>query len=133
MNLFVWGVCLSPELSLDKSICIYILSVAANPVKYGQRCCLSCVEALAAALIILGKRGDGEMILGKFKWGHSFLSLNGELLDKYSKCESAESVLRIQKEYLLDEERERGRRKGRGYDELEELMPPQDSSDEYEI
>lgn len=107
--------------------------VAANPVKYGQRCCLSCVEALAAALVILGLRGDGEMILGKFNWGHAFLSLNGELLDKYSQCVSADSVLKVQNEYLLEEEREKERKKGRGYDELEELMPPQDSSDEYEI
>ena len=102
-------------------------------MKYGQQCCLSCVEALAAALVILGMRGDGEMILAKFKWGHSFLSLNGDLLDKYSKCENAASVLRVQNEYLLEGEREREKRGKRGYDELEDLMPPQDSSDEYDI
>ncbi|XP_028555926.1 ribosome biogenesis protein TSR3 homolog isoform X2 [Dendrobium catenatum] len=76
--------------------------VAANPINYGRPCELSCVEALAAALIICGEEETANLILGKFKWGHSFLSLNRELLKAYSKCENGPEIISVQNTWLLN-------------------------------
>ncbi|CAN1356500.1 18S rRNA aminocarboxypropyltransferase [Linum perenne] len=77
--------------------------VAANPVNYGRPCELSCVEALAAALIICGELETGHLLLSKFKWGHSFLSLNSELLKAYSGCSSGAEVISTQNEWLAQQ------------------------------
>lgn len=74
--------------------------VAANPVNYGKPCKLTCVEALAAALIICGENEVAEQILGNFKWGHSFLSLNKNLLDAYAACKDGAEVIVVQNEFL---------------------------------
>ncbi|PIN05708.1 hypothetical protein CDL12_21737 [Handroanthus impetiginosus] len=74
--------------------------VAANPVNYGRPCELSCVEALAAALIICGEEDSGHLLLSKFKWGHAFLSLNRELLKAYSACQSGADMIAVQNEWL---------------------------------
>jgi len=74
--------------------------VAANPVNYGRPCELSCVEALSAALIICGEEDTGHLLLGKFKWGHSFLSLNRDLLKAYSKCENGSEIINVQNSWL---------------------------------
>ncbi|XP_078444766.1 RNase L inhibitor protein-like protein isoform X2 [Wolffia australiana] len=74
--------------------------VAANPINYGRPCELSCVEALSAALIICGEEDTAHVLLGKFKWGHSFLSLNRELLKAYSHCENAAEVISVQNSWL---------------------------------
>ncbi|XP_073158318.1 uncharacterized protein [Henckelia pumila] len=77
--------------------------VAANPVNYGRPCQLSCVEALAAALIICGETETGELLLGKFKWGHAFLSLNRELLKSYSECQNSSDIISVQNGWLSQE------------------------------
>lgn len=74
--------------------------VAANPVNYGRPCQLSCVEALSAALIICGEEETANLLLGKFKWGHAFLSLNRELLKAYSQCESGADIISVQNSWL---------------------------------
>ncbi|XP_077290212.1 18S rRNA aminocarboxypropyltransferase [Arctopsyche grandis] len=74
--------------------------VAANPVNYGKPCKLTCVEAIAATMYITGHKQEAEFYLSKFSWGHSFLSLNGELLESYSKCTDSSSVVEEQQKYL---------------------------------
>ncbi|XP_022751047.1 ribosome biogenesis protein TSR3 homolog isoform X2 [Durio zibethinus] len=74
--------------------------VAANPVNYGRPCELSCVEALSAALLICGEEETANLLLGKFKWGHAFLSLNRELLKAYYECENSADIISVQNSWL---------------------------------
>ncbi len=76
------------------------LLVAANPVNYGKIAKLSTVEALAAALYILGDGKEAERLLSKFNWGHSFLDLNRNLLAEYASAQSVEAMLQVQREYF---------------------------------
>ena len=74
--------------------------VAANPVNYGQPFQLNTVEAFAGALVVLGHREHAERILSKFTWGHTFLELNEEPLERYADCEDSSEVVAVQQEYL---------------------------------
>ena len=66
--------------------------VAANPVNYGNPRTLSCAEAYAAALYILGERGQAREVMSKFMWGGTFLELNREPLEVYAAAKTAEEV-----------------------------------------
>ncbi len=74
--------------------------VAANPVNFGRPFKLTSAEAFAAALYIIGKKQHSEMIMSKFNWGHTFLELNHEPLEEYSRAKDSQDVLRIQSEYM---------------------------------
>lgn len=78
--------------------------IAANPINYGKPCKLSCVEAIAAVMVICGFESEAKFYLSKFSWGHSFLELNEELLARYKECKSSEEVLDVQKKYLEESE-----------------------------
>jgi pre-rRNA-processing protein TSR3 len=74
--------------------------IAANPVNTYKPIKLSTAEALAAALYISGFKEEAEDIMSVFKWGPSFITLNHEFLDAYSKCSTSAEVVEIQKEYM---------------------------------
>ncbi|CAH8853481.1 unnamed protein product [Trichobilharzia szidati] len=76
------------------------LLIASNPVKYGKPFQLSCVEALAAGLYILGKQDQASELLDKFSWGHQFLTLNNHRLQSYSECTTSKEILSLQDHFL---------------------------------
>ncbi len=77
--------------------------VAANPVNYGRAFELTTVEAFAGALWILGHSEQAEELLGKFRWGHTFVELNEEPLARYAACADSSEVVAVQDEYLAAE------------------------------
>ncbi len=77
--------------------------LAANPVNFGKPFQLSTVEALAAALFILGYKQKAEDILSKFSWGHVFLELNIEPLQEYAAAKDSTEVVKIQMDYLSEQ------------------------------
>lgn len=86
--------------------------VAANPINYGKPCKLSCVEAIAATLIITGFPEEADFYLGKFSWGHSFVELNEELLASYAACTNSEEIIAAQDKFLAKARQERQDRLG---------------------
>ncbi len=74
--------------------------VAANPNNYGKPTKLSTVEAIAAAVYILGYEEQAENILSIFKWGKEFLKINRRYLDKYKRAKNSTEVVKIQNIFL---------------------------------
>jgi pre-rRNA-processing protein TSR3 len=74
--------------------------LAANPTNYSKLGKLSSAEALAGALYILGEKAQAIAIMDKFKWGHTFLELNSNLLEDYASAETEEQVSQIELEYF---------------------------------
>jgi pre-rRNA-processing protein TSR3 len=74
--------------------------LAANPTNYAKLGKLSSVEALAGALYILNEKELAAKMMDKFKWGHTFLELNADLLDDYANAETEEQVAELEKEYF---------------------------------
>lgn len=73
--------------------------VAANPVKFGQPLRLSTLEAMAAALYILGWKRQATDILGIFNWGKRFIEVNLQPLEDYSVATNELEVRRAQADY----------------------------------
>ena len=74
--------------------------LAANPTNYAKLGKLSSAEALAGALYIFGEKEMAAKIMDKFKWGHTFLELNVNLLDDYADAETKEQIAETEKEYF---------------------------------
>ena len=70
--------------------------VAANPVNFGKPCVLSSIEALAAALFILGEGERASSVLSKVSWGIRFLEVNREPLELYAQAKDSTEVIKIQ-------------------------------------
>ncbi len=72
---------------------------AGNPVNYSKLNKLTTVEAISAALYILGHQDLSLKMLDKFKWGHTFYELNKGLLDEYYKLDSENKINSILLEF----------------------------------
>ena len=73
----------------------------------GKASKLSCVEAVAATLVIVGLPARAEKLLDKFKWGPTFLSLNEELFTAYAACANSAEVVAAQNQCIARWEGER--------------------------
>jgi pre-rRNA-processing protein TSR3 len=74
--------------------------MAANPVNFGKPCKLSSVEALAAALFIVGEKERAAQLLSKVNWGIRFLEVNEEPLRLYAEAKDSTEIIRIQNLFL---------------------------------
>jgi pre-rRNA-processing protein TSR3 len=70
--------------------------LAANPQHYGRMAELNTVEALSAALYILGKTSDAAALLQGFRGGEGFLEINRDRLKAYASAATPEAVRRIE-------------------------------------
>ena len=97
--------------------------VAANPVNYGKVFKLSCAEALAGGLHILGYEEQAEYIMSKFKWGSNFFELNKEAFNLYRGCKTPKEL--EEQAEKAEEEKHTNTMYQRSYD-----MPNSESDDE---
>jgi len=74
--------------------------LAANPTNYAKLGKLSSAEALAGALYIMGDKELATEIMDKFKWGHTFLELNSNLLEDYANAQTKGQIEQLEKEYF---------------------------------
>ena len=74
--------------------------IAGSPVNYGKACQLSTAEAIAATLYITDFKDEAHNIMNGFKWGHTFIELNFELLEAYSNAKTSAEVVAIQNDFL---------------------------------
>jgi pre-rRNA-processing protein TSR3 len=72
--------------------------VAANPQHYGRLTELNTVEALAAAVYLLGRRAQAEHLLEGFRGGPQFLEINRARLDAYAAAVDADAVRAVEQE-----------------------------------
>jgi pre-rRNA-processing protein TSR3 len=74
--------------------------MAANPVNFGKPCKLSSIEAVAAALYILGEHERAGELLSKVNWGIRFLEVNREPLELYARAKDSSEIIQFQALFL---------------------------------
>jgi pre-rRNA-processing protein TSR3 len=74
--------------------------LASNPVNYAKLRRLSSVEALAAALHIMGFKERAARLLSLFKWGQTFLTLNSGPLESYSSVKTRAAMTDAEAEFF---------------------------------
>lgn len=74
--------------------------LAGNPVNYSRLGKLSTVEALGGCYYIIGYKMLAFQILNKFKWGHTFLDLNLNILEDYSQARNPDEIIKLETEYF---------------------------------
>jgi len=73
--------------------------LAANPTNYSRPYKLSTLEALAAAVYIVGFDELARYLLSKVKWGNTFLTLNKDPLTQYASASGPDEIITIDSEY----------------------------------
>ena len=76
--------------------------IAGNPVNFGKPTKLSTVEALAAALYIAGFKEQANQLLSIYTWGHTFIELNSERLEKYAEAKDSTEVVKLQGRFIAN-------------------------------
>ncbi|MGI0083454.1 MAG: DUF367 family protein [Nitrososphaerales archaeon] len=66
--------------------------LAGNPTNYSKLGSLSSVEAVSACFYITNFKDQARRILSIYKWGETFLSLNHDPLEDYSKASSIKEI-----------------------------------------
>ena len=74
--------------------------VAGNPINYGKPYMLSSIEAVIAALYITGFIEEVNKLKGLFKWLNTFLTLNHDPLEDYSKVKNRDEYIRVIESYI---------------------------------
>lgn len=74
----------------------------------------------------IGLKSEAKWYLSKFSWGHAFLELNNELLERYSSCASSKEILEVQEDFLQKARTEKNDRRN----QCDSLIPSDTSDDE---
>ncbi len=74
--------------------------LAGNPTNYAKLGMLSTSEAISGALYMLGYKKQALDVMNKFKWGHTFIDLNYNILEDYSNATEQSQTKQIEKEYF---------------------------------
>jgi pre-rRNA-processing protein TSR3 len=76
------------------------LLLAGNPTNYSKLSSLSSLEAVSASLYIMEFKELAKKMLSLYKWGDTFLTLNHDLLEDYSRAKDEAEVGVIEREYF---------------------------------